>query len=71
MLGLIPHISFKEMLTGTPKKDSVYSIRVVVKRKDEKCKLLGYLKLRIAYLHFAQTEDSWLNLNRKGRVAFQ
>jgi hypothetical protein len=39
MLGIIPHISFKEMLTGTPKKALVYSIRVGVKRKDEKCEL--------------------------------
>jgi hypothetical protein len=48
MFGTIPHISFVEMLTGNPKKDLVYSIRVVVKRKDEKCRFWGYLKPRIA-----------------------
>jgi len=35
MFSLIPYI-FEEMLTGNPKKDLVYSIRVVPKRKGEK-----------------------------------
>jgi hypothetical protein len=53
MLGIIPHISFEEMLTGNPKKGSVYSIRVVVKRKDEKCRLFWASK----------TEDILPNVN--------
>jgi hypothetical protein len=36
----MPHLFFKEILIETPKEDLVYSTIVVVKIKDEECRLL-------------------------------